>query len=91
MATPKTEKATPKAKAKTFKDVHEVLTYIQQNLNAPKDLYNSFGKYSYRSAEGILNAVKPLLKETNSILKLTDEIKQAGCFVYCEARAVLIP
>ena len=90
MATPKNETATPKAKKKTFKDVHEALHHIQQNLNAPKDLYNKFGKYSYRSAEGILNAVKPLLEETGATLKITDEVKEAGSMVYCEAKAVLI-
>ncbi|MGC8000465.1 ERF family protein, partial [Salmonella enterica] len=35
------------------------LQKIQTELKAPKSLYNSFGKYNYRSAETILEAVKP--------------------------------
>ena len=38
-----------------------ILTQIQTELKAPKGQYNSFGKYKYRSAEDILEAVKPLL------------------------------
>lgn len=52
----------------------EALIKIQSELNAPKNLYNSFGKYSYRSAESILEAVKPLLKETKCQLTLSDDI-----------------
>jgi len=40
------------------------LLIIQEKLNAPKSLRNNFGNYNYRSAETILEAVKPLLKET---------------------------
>lgn len=52
----------------------EALIKIQSELNAPKNLYNSFGKYSYRSAESILEAVKPLLKENGCQLTLSDDI-----------------
>ncbi len=52
----------------------EALIKIQSTLNAPKNLYNSFGKYSYRSAESILEAVKPLLKENGCQLTLSDDI-----------------
>ena len=34
------------------------LTKIQSELKAPKNQYNSFGKYNYRSAEDILEAIK---------------------------------
>ena len=44
-----------------MKKIYTELARIQQELKAPKNLYNSFGKYSYRNAEGILEAVKPLL------------------------------
>jgi hypothetical protein len=36
------------------------LTVIQNELKAPKNQYNSFGKYKYRSCEDILEAVKAL-------------------------------
>lgn len=56
--------------------LHKKLAEIQQTLNAPKNLYNSFGKYNYRSAEGILEAVKPLLAENTLII--TDEVVVLG-------------
>lgn len=46
---------------------------IQSELKAPKGQYNSFGKYKYRSAEDILEAVKPLLKKHECYLTLSDE------------------
>lgn len=51
----------------------ELLT-IQQKLNAPKNQYNKFGNYYYRSCEDILMAVKPLLVETGCTLTCNDEI-----------------
>lgn len=86
MSTEKTK--APKRAPKTTKSVQDLLNYIQQNLNAPKNLYNSFGKYSYRSAEGILEAVKPLLPEGATLI-LSDQVKEAGSFVFCEAQAQL--
>jgi len=46
---------------------------IQSRLNAPKSRQNTFGKYSYRSCEDILEAVKPLLKEHNLLMTISDE------------------
>ena len=45
------------------------LSEIQQKLNVPKNQYNSFGGYNFRSCEDILNALKPLLN--GLILTLT--------------------
>jgi hypothetical protein len=58
---------------------------IQQKLNAPKNLYNKFGNYSYRSCESILEAVKPLLGE--AILTITDDIVEVGGRIYVKATA----
>lgn len=66
-----------------------ILHRIQSTLNAPKDKYNSFGKYSYRSCESILEALKPLLNETNSTVTISDDIVEVGGRVYVEATAVL--
>ena len=66
------------------------LINIQHLLNAPKERRNEFGKYNYRSAEGILKAVKPLLNENGCILLLSDEIKEVGGRHYVEATATLI-
>ena len=54
------------------------LVKIQSELKAPKSQYNNFGKYAYRSAEDILEAVKPLLKENNCIFTLSDDIVEFG-------------
>lgn len=60
---------------------------IQHKLKAPKGQYNSFGKYSYRSCEDILEGVKPLLKEHNLALLIDDEIVQIGERYYVKATA----
>jgi len=65
------------------------LQEIQSNLNAPKNLYNKFGKYHYRSAESILEALKPLLKEQKSTVVLSDEVRElSNGLIYIEATAV---
>lgn len=66
------------------------LVIIQSKLNAPKNLYNKFGGYAYRSAEGILEAVKPLLTEQNCELTITDEIVLIGDRYYIKATAAII-
>ena len=48
----------------------QTLSYIQTNLKAHKNLHNSFGGYSYRSCEGILEALKPYLKDSDLALIL---------------------
>ena len=65
------------------------LTDIQNELKAPKNQYNSFGKYKYRSCEDILEAVKPLLKKHDCSLVISDEVKEVGGLVFVEARAEL--
>lgn len=64
------------------------LNKIQQALKVPKSQYNSFGKYHYRNAEDILEAVKPLLGE--SILTLSDEVVCVGNRNYVKATATFI-
>ena len=65
----------------------ERLAVIQQQLKAPKNQYNNFGKYKYRSCEDIMEAVKPLLD--GLVLNLTDEIKEIAGQIYVESTAVL--
>lgn len=65
------------------------LLEIQSRLKAPKNLYNSFGKYKYRNLEGILEAVKPLLTEYGCTLFIDDDILQRGDRLYVEATATL--
>lgn len=69
--------------------VTKKLLEIQGRLKAPKNLYNSFGKYKYRNLEGILEAVKPLLTEYGCTLFIDDDILQRGDRLYVEATATL--
>lgn len=70
--------------------LYEKLGVIQQELNAPKTQYNNFGKYSYRSCEDILQAVKPLLAKTKTALILSDSITGFDGRFYISAKATLI-
>lgn len=65
------------------------LMHIQTELKAPKNLYNSFGKYHYRNAEGIQEALKPFEKEYGVIVTLSDEIVEVGGRVYVKATATI--
>ena len=63
------------------------LNRIQTELNAPKDAFNSFGKYNYRTAEIILQAVEPLLEEADLVLTVSDSIEVIGGRSYIKATA----
>lgn len=65
----------------------EKLIKIQSELKVPKGNFNSFGKYKYRSAEDILEAVKPLLLKHTCTLLLTDSIEAIGNKVFLKASA----
>jgi hypothetical protein len=65
------------------------LVKIQNELKVPKGNTNTFGKYKYRSAEDILEAVKPILLRYNATLTLSDEIVAIGTKVFLKATAKL--
>lgn len=65
------------------------LIEIQSELKAPKNQRNTFGNYNYRSAEDILEAVKPLLKKHSCHLTISDEMVQLGDRFYVKASALL--
>lgn len=70
-----------------MKKIIAELARIQQGLKAPKNLYNKFGGYYYRNAEGILEAVKPLLGDL--VLIINDEPVIIGSRVYIKATVTL--
>lgn len=70
-------------------ELTEKLIHIQKELKAPKGQYNSFGKYKYRSAEDILEAVKPLNAEQGLLLRLSDEPVLVGDWHYIKATATI--
>ncbi len=66
------------------------LINIQNELKVPKNQYNSFGNYNFRSCEDILEAVKPLLKAAKLSLIISDEIINVGARFYVKATVKLI-
>ena len=70
--------------------VFEKLAKVQSELKAPKDQYNSFGKYKYRSCEDILEAAKPLCIANGLILTVSDSLKNIGDRYYIEATAQVV-
>lgn len=68
-------------------DFYSRLADIQARLNAPKNQYNSFGKYKYRSCEDILEGVKPLLN--GLFLSISDEIVLIGDRYYVRSTATI--
>ena len=65
------------------------LMLIQASLKAPKNQKNAFGGYNYRSCEDILEAVKPLLYDTQTTLTISDNMVEVGWRIYVEATATL--
>ena len=70
--------------------VYSKLVEVQNKLKAPKSQFNSFGKYNYRNAEDILEAVKPILKEIGATTFLKDEIALIGDRYYLKTTAIFV-
>tara|TARA_B110000285_G_scaffold155329_1_gene173278 strand:- start:2837 stop:3430 length:594 start_codon:yes stop_codon:yes gene_type:complete len=71
---------------KTFND--RVIS-VQSELKAPKGQYNTFGRYAYRSAEDILEAVKPLLAKHQLSLFVSDKVHDNHIGSYIETTVEL--
>lgn len=71
-------------------NVYEKLQKVQENLKAPKNRTNSFGKYSYRNCEDILESCKPLLAEYKAVIVLSDYIEKVDDRYYVKAVASFI-
>ena len=71
-------------------EIYKKLSGIQCELVATKGQYNNFGKYSYRSCEDILEAVKPLLDKYKVAIVIKDDIVLVGDRFYVKATATLI-
>ena len=59
-------------------DINQKLIEIQTRFKSKKSRYNSFGKYIFRSAEDILEAIKPFLKELNVTVTVNEELIATG-------------
>jgi hypothetical protein len=71
------------------KEKATTLADIQASVKAPKGQFNSFGKYRYRSAEDIVEAVKVVINPMGFWLTISDEIVQVGERIYIKATATL--
>lgn len=76
--------------AKEKLNIKEKLSAIQAELKAPKGQYNKFGKYRYRSAEDIVEAVKPICHKYKTTLVLNDVLVNIGERYYINATAKLL-
>ncbi len=57
-----------------MKNLNKKLAVIQTELKAKKSSYNSFGKYYFRKAEDILEAVKPFLMREGVSVRVDEEL-----------------
>ena len=73
-----------------MKDIAQKLLEVQRDLKCPKDQFNAFAKYNYRNAEGILEALKPLLAKNNLALTISDDIQMVGDRIYVKSTARLV-
>lgn len=71
------------------KTLTSALLKVQAELKAPKNQRNKFGNYNYRSAEDILEAVKPLLTKNKLSMHITDEIMEVGGITFVNSTVVV--
>ena len=71
-------------------NIVEKLLNIQTELKAPKNQYNKYGQYYYRSAEDIKEAVKPYAKKYKVLFKETEKLKEICGYPYVEATVKMI-
>ena len=66
------------------------LIEIQSELKAPKNQYNKYGEFNYRSCEDILEALKPLLHKYKCYLTLSDSVEFVGNRHYIKATCKIV-
>ena len=67
----------------------EQLVKVQNELKCHKSQYNSFGKYSYRNAEDIFEAAKPICFKYGLFLSISDEVIEVGGALFVESTATI--
>ena len=71
--------------------VYKKLIKVQQELKAPKNQRNTFGNYNYRSAEDILEALKPVLAAHDATVFISDKVVvKENCWAYIESTATFV-
>lgn len=67
----------------------EKLSRIQNELDVPKNQWNKFGKFWYRTAEDIEAAAKPLCAKYGMTLTLSNSVEELGARYYTRCIAAL--
>ena len=67
----------------------DYLVNIQSELKAPKNQFNNFGKYKYRSAEDILEALKPLLLKYGCYLTITETTAEIAGYLVLTSKVTI--
>ena len=70
-------------------ELNKKLSQIQSRLKAKKSKFNSFGKYNYRSAEDILEAIKPFLIEFDVTVTINEAISNIGDNLIMQSAAII--
>ncbi len=70
--------------------IYEKLTKIQTKFKSKKSRFNSFGKYYFRSAEDILEAIKPFEKELGFTVTINEEFVDNEMLPMLRTTATLI-
>ena len=70
-------------------NLNKSLIKVQAELKAPKGQRNKFGNYNYRSAEDILEAVKPLLAANGLTMQISDSVAEVAGIPYIESMVVV--
>ena len=69
--------------------IHEKLSLIQKEFKAKKSRYNSFGKYNFRSAEDILEALKPVNQKHGVYFTVTEELVESSSLPIIKTTATI--
>lgn len=70
-------------------NIYQRLSNIQNELVVTKNQRNTFGNYNFRSAEDILEAMKPICRKHDTVLVVSDTVILVGDRNYIEATATL--
>lgn len=70
-------------------NIYQKLFKIQQEIEVPKQQYNTSADFKYRSAEDILKVLKPILKELDLVIQMSENIEQIGNRYYIRSTVTL--
>tara|TARA_Y100000361_G_scaffold151344_1_gene168587 strand:- start:757 stop:1272 length:516 start_codon:yes stop_codon:yes gene_type:complete len=70
-------------------NLNEKLTTIQTRFKSKKSRFNSFGKYYFRSAEDILEAIKPFEQELGVYVTIGEQLLDTNPFPIIETTATI--